>query len=193
LVTQMVSITSWLDPILNFFADKAGLPRDEHNAYVGGEIVANLVGKPTDFLAKGFLNKLIHFIAGLIAAGYGVFGKDVPTRLRRELIAFGEHELWKIADLKPEDIREIQRSLSNFIRLASAGDWAAALSQVLTTPTELAMALGLATPPAPAPAPSVVLPPPPPPAETVAPPAEQVPAEQVPAEQAPVLQEVVPA
>jgi len=184
----MVSITSWLDPILNFFADKAGLPRDEHNAYVGGEIVANLVGKPTDFLAKGFLNKLIHFIAGLIAAGYGVFGKDVPPRLRRELIAFGEHELWKIADLKPEDIREIQRSLSEFIRLASAGDWAAALSQVLTTPTELAMALGLAAPQAQAPA--TVLPPPPPPAEVVAPPAE---ATAPAAEQAPVLQEVVPA
>jgi hypothetical protein len=173
----MVSITSWLDPILNFFADKAGLPRDEHNAYVGGEIVANLVGKPTDFLAKGFLNKLIHFIAGLIAAGYGVFGKDVPPRLRRELIAFGEHELWEIVDLKPEDIQGIQSSLSNFIRLASAGDWAAALSQVLTTPTELAMSLGLVAPqaPAPQPAPLVVMPPPPPPPPPA--PAAQQPAE----------------
>jgi hypothetical protein len=191
----MVSITSWLDPILNFFADKAGLLRDEHNAYVGGEIVANLVGKPTDFLAKGFLNKLIHFVAGLIAAGYGVFGKDVPPRLRRELIAFGEHELWKIVDLKPEDIAEIQRSLSNFIRLAMAGDWTAALSQVLTTPTELAMALGLEAPqsPAPQPAPPVVMPPPPPPVEQVQAQATATEVVAPPAEHAPVLQEVVPA
>ena len=151
----MVSITSWLDPILNFFADKAGLPRDEHNAYVGGEIDANLAGIPTNLLSKGWLNKFIHFLAGVLAAGYGVFGKDVPPRLRRELIAFGEHELWRIAELRPEDIQEIKSSFDNFLNMAMSGNWSAALAQVLRTPAELFAALGLApsatvTPPPPA-------------------------------------------
>jgi hypothetical protein len=142
----MVSITSWLDPILSYFADKAGLARDEHNAYIGGEIVANLADIPADMFSKGWLNKVIHFVAGLIAGLYGVFGKDIPTRLRRELIAFAEHELWHIARLRPEEIRQIRLSINQFLTAVARGDWDTALSAILSTPEEISMALGLGTP-----------------------------------------------
>jgi len=164
----MVSLTSWLDPVLSYFADKAGLPRDEHNAYVGGEIVANLADIPTDLFSKGWLNKVIHFVAGLIAGLYGVFGRDVPSRLRRELIAFAEHELWQIAHIKPEEIPQIKLSVNQFLTAAARGDWDTALSAILSTPEEISRTLGLGAPtptpvataeavpivPAPAPAPA---------------------------------------
>lgn len=142
----MVSLTSWLDPVLSYFADKAGLPRDEHNAYVGGEIVANLADIPTDMFSKGWLNKAIHFVAGLIAGLYGVFGRDVPTRLKRELIAFAEHELWQIAHIKPDEIPKIKLSVNQFLTAAAKGDWDTALSAILSTPEEVSMALGLGAP-----------------------------------------------
>lgn len=181
----MVSLTKWLDPILSYFADKAGLPRDEHNAYVGGEIVANLADITTDMFSKGWLNKVIHFVAGLIAGLYGVFGKDVPARLRRELIAFAEHELMHIIRITPEEIQEIRQSINQFLTAVARGEWDTALSAILRAPEELSASLGLGTPtPAPvATAEAVpVVPPPLQPAPTPAP-----------AVQAPVLQEVIPA
>jgi len=163
----MVSLTSWLDPILSYFADKAGLPRDEHNAYIGGEIVANLADIPTDLLSKGWLNKVIHFAAGLIAALYG---------------AFGEHELLHLLHVNPDEMRQVKLSVDQFLSAVARGDWDTALSAILSTPEEVALALGLGTPSATpvATGESVPLVPPPPaptpaPAEAVAPPTEAAP------------------
>jgi hypothetical protein len=186
----MVSLTSWLDPILSYFADKARLPRDEHNAYIGGEIVANLADIPTDLLSKGWLNKVIHFAAGLIAALYGVFGVDVPTRLRRELISFGEHELLHLLHVKPEEIGEVKLSVDKFLTAVARGDWDTALSAILSTPEEVALALGLGTPsPAPAvTAETVPVVPPPTPSPTPALPETAAPTPET----APVPLETVP-
>lgn len=137
-----ISITSWLDPALKYFSDQSGIPVDQYSSQVGGEGIANVLEMSADFFTKGWLNRAIQGGAGLIATGYAVWGKDVPDRLRRELLAIGTHELFRVVEAKPDEVLEVRQSLTDFIASAQAGDWNSALSSVLTTPAEIQAAMG---------------------------------------------------
>jgi hypothetical protein len=139
-----VSITGWLDPALKYFADQAKIPVDQYSAQVGGEGIGNALEVAADFFTKGWLNKTIQFLAGLIADSYAVWGKDVPTRLRRELLALGTHELLRIVNPKPSELIEFRESLSSFISGLQRGDYNAALSSILRTPGEIKAMFGVA-------------------------------------------------
>ena len=156
-----ISITSWLDPALKYFSEQSGIPVDQYSAQVGGEGIANALEMSADFFTKGWLNRAIQGGAGLIASGYAVWGKDVPDRLRRELLAVGTHELLRVVEVKPDEVLEVRQSLESFISSAQAGDWNSALSSVLTTPAEIQAAMGGLVPaggPRPTPAPETPTP-----------------------------------
>jgi hypothetical protein len=154
-----VSITSWLDPVFKYFAEQSGIPLDQYSSQVGGEGIGTALEIVADFFTKGWLNKTVQVVAGLIADGYAIWGKDVPTRLRRELLALGTHELLRFVDPKPSDVIEFQRSLSVSIDAAKRGDWNAFLASVLRTPPEIQSMLGVVAPLAPpTPAPPTPLP-----------------------------------
>jgi hypothetical protein len=157
-----VSITSWLDPVFKYFAEQSGIPLDQYSSQVGGEGIGVGLEIIADFFTKGWLNKTIQAVAGLIADGYAIWGKDVPPRLRRELLALGTHELLRFVDPKPSDVIEFQRSLATFMDSMQRGDWNAAFASILRTPSEIRTMLGAVALPAPTPTP----PPPPPPAPT---------------------------
>ena len=155
-----VSITSWLDPVFKYFAEQSGIPLDQYSSQVGGEGIGVGLEIIADFFTKGWLNKTIQAVAGLIADGYAIWGKDVPTRLRRELLGLGTHELLRFVDPKPSDVIEFQRSLSVSIDAAKRGNWNAFLASILRTPSEIQAMVGVVAPPALAPPPSI------PPAQT---------------------------
>jgi hypothetical protein len=100
------------------------------------EVVSNI-------FTKGFLNKGIQFLAGLIADGYAIFGKDVSPRLRKELLAMGTHELLRIVTMTPDEVKEFQESLKMFMEAVQKGDWNSALASVLRTPSEVRAMLGM--------------------------------------------------
>lgn len=149
-----VSLTGWLDPVLKYFSEQSGIPLSDYSAQVGGEGVATALEIVADLFTKGWLNKGVQFIAGLIASSYAVWGKEVPTRLRKELLALGTHELLRIATIKPQEITEIQSSLLEFLRLVQSGRFEEAAMTVLTTPQEIQSAFRMLKAPA-APAPAV--------------------------------------
>jgi len=149
MAAREVSITGWLDPALKYFADQTRIPVDQYSSQVGGEGIGTALEMVADLFTKGWLNKGIQFLAGLIADGYAIWGKDVPTRLRRELLALGTHELLRIANPKPSDIIEVRQSIESFISAVQRGDWNAALASVLRTPSEIQAMVGAVTPPAP--------------------------------------------
>jgi len=134
-----VSLTAWLDPVMDYFAKQAGIPTDQYSAQVGGEGIATALEVVADLVTVGWLNKAVQFIAGLIASSYAIWGKDVPTRLRRELIALGTHELLRIVNPKPSEIREVQESLSRFIEGLKEGNMEKAMSAILRKPGEFMM------------------------------------------------------
>jgi len=131
-----VSLTAWLDPILDYFAKQAGIPTDQYSSQVGGEGIANALEVIADLFTVGWLNKTIQAVAGLIASCYAIWGKEVPTRLRRELIALGTHELLRFVDPKPSDIKEFQQSLTQFLEGVKEGNIDKAMRAVLRSPEE---------------------------------------------------------
>jgi len=149
-----ISLTSWLDPINKYFADKAGIPVAEYSAYTGGELIGNILEVITDFFAKPWTSRVVQGIAGLIAVLYGVFGADVPTRLRRELISLGEHELLRLIHMTPDELREAQEQISRFARSLQVGDVEGALSAAFRTPTEIVSAFTATPTPPPSPPPT---------------------------------------
>jgi hypothetical protein len=165
MVMAEVSITGWLDPVFKYFAEQSGIPLEQYSSQVGGEGIGTALEVVADFFTKGWLNKTIQAVAGLIADGYAIWGKDVPTRLRRELLALGTHELLRFVDPKPSDVIEFQRSLSTFIDSVHRGDWNAALASVLRTPSEIQTMVGAVALPVLPPAPTPAAPPPPAPTE----------------------------
>jgi hypothetical protein len=165
--TNEFSITGWLDPALKYFAEQAKIPVDQYSAQVGGEGIGNALEFIANLFTKGWLNKGIQFATGLIADGYAVWGKDVPVRLRRELLALGTHELLRIVNITPEEAVQFRESLDSFISAVQRGDWNAALASILKSPAELKAMFGLTekvTPP-PAPASQTPMPTPTPSAE----------------------------
>ena len=132
-----VSLTKWLDPAFEYFARESGIPTDYLVAQQGGEGIGTALEIIADYFTKGWLNKGIQFAAGLIANSYAVWGKDVPDRLRRELLAMGTHELLRILTISPTEAADFQRSFAAFMSAVQRGDWNTAAATVLKTPTEV--------------------------------------------------------
>jgi hypothetical protein len=163
------NITGWLDPLFKYFAEQSKLPVEDISANQGGEAIGVAMEVVSNIFTKGFLNKGIQFLAGLIADGYAIFGKDVSPRLRKELLAMGTHELLRIATMTPDEVKEFQESLKSFMEAVQKGDWNSALASVLRTPSEVKSMLGMGSQVETMP--SQV----PPPASAEVPPAEQSP------------------
>jgi len=131
-----LSLTGWLDPALKYFADQAGISVEDYSSRVGGEGIGTAIEVLADLFSKGWLNKVIQVVAGLMASGYGTFGKDVPSRLRKELITLGTHELLRFVDPKPSELIEFRRSIDDFIDALRRGDMEGMKAAVFRSPSE---------------------------------------------------------
>jgi len=137
----MASLTSWLDGFLGYFANQAGLPVDEYTSMTAGEGIATGIETVTDFFLKGIINKLVQGIAGIALGSYGIWGNG-SKRLKRELIAIGNHLMFRLLDPSPQEIVELRESLEKIIDAIQKGDLAKLADATLRTPDELKMALG---------------------------------------------------
>jgi len=163
----MVSLTGWLDSLMEGPARVAGLAREELSSALGGEFGGRALEVLSDLFSKGWLSVVINAVAGGIALGYAIYGKDVSPRLRRELIEVGSHLASKA--LEVVKFAEFKASLEAFAKYLSAGDIDGALSVILKSPAEVMATVVGVTPTPPAPISYTVTPPPPAPAPAPAP------------------------
>ncbi|MHA1506314.1 MAG: hypothetical protein ACTSR0_03895 [Candidatus Asgardarchaeia archaeon] len=132
-----MALTNWLDSALGVFARQAGIPVEEYSAYVGGEAIGNGLEIITDIFTKGWFNKTVQFLTGLIGTTYAIYGKGVSPRLRKELLAIGTHELLRIFDPKPSDLIELRNSIDQLVAGIKNKDWNAILNSMLRSPAEI--------------------------------------------------------
>jgi len=132
-----ISLTSWLDPALEYFAKQAGIPVDQYSAQVGGEGIGTAFEVLADLFTKGWLNKGLQAATGILADLYAIFGTDVPVRLRRELLAIGTHELLRVVDMKPSDAIELADSIREAVEAIRRGDFAGFIASGLRRPAEV--------------------------------------------------------
>jgi len=157
------TLTGWLDPVFDYFAKQADIPTADYTAVAGAEGIGASIEFITDLFTKGLLNKAINFLVGITSAGYGIWGKPTPQRLRRELITLGQHALTRVVDMKPSDALELRQSLDTLVEGLRLGDTSRVAEALLRSPEELRQmlsALGAPVSPAPPEMPSVPLAPP---------------------------------
>jgi len=163
----LVTLTSWLDGLMAEASRRTGIPREQLSAHVGGELIGTVLEVVGGLFSKGWLRVVVDAVAGGIALGYGVYGRDVPERLRREMIQLGSHLAFRALELVK--FSEFWSSLQATADAIKRGDVNAALASILKTPTEvMAATVGLAPTPPPAPAPTYAVTPPPTPPPTPA-------------------------
>lgn len=136
----MNSLTSWLDGFLGYFAREAGLPTEDYTSMTAGEGIATGIETVTDFFLKGIVNKLIQGLSGIALGTYAIWGNASP-RLKKELIAIGNHLMFRLLDPSPQDIIELRESLEKVIDAIQQGNLSKLADAVLRTPDELKMAL----------------------------------------------------
>lgn len=157
------TLTGWLDPVFDYFAKQADIPTADYTAVAGAEGIGASIEFITDLFTKGLLNKAINFLVGITSAGYGIWGKPTPQRLRRELITLGQHALTRVVDMKPSDALELRQSIDTLVEGLRLGDTSRVAEALLRSPEELRQmlsALGAPVSPAPPELPSAPMAPP---------------------------------
>lgn len=132
-----LSLTRWVEPALEYFARESGIPVDDLAATQGGETIGTGLEVACDFFTKGWFNKAVQGLTGIIANSYAVWGKGVSSRLRKELLALGTHELLRILDPAPSEIFTIRSSMDESVAAIQRGDITGFLNSILRSPFEM--------------------------------------------------------
>jgi hypothetical protein len=136
------TLTSWLDPALEYFAKQAEIPTADYAAMAGGLGIGAGTSLLLDLFTKGLLNKGLNFAIGATVTSLGIWGKLTPTRLRKELIPWGLFNLLQVLDMKPSDALELRESVDKLVEGLKLGDTGKVAEALLRTPEELRQMLG---------------------------------------------------
>jgi hypothetical protein len=136
------TLTSWLDPALEYFAKQAEIPTADYAAMAGGLGIGAGTSLLLDLFTKGLLNKGLNFAIGATVTSLGIWGKLTPTRLRKELIPWGLFNLLQVLDMKPSDALELRESVDKLVEGLKLGDTSKVAEALLRTPKELRQMLG---------------------------------------------------
>lgn len=142
-----LSLTKWLDPVFDYFARESGIPVEQYAAIAGGEGIATAEEVVLDLVATGLLGKIIQFVTGLGCTLGGIYIKDLPRRLKQELIVWGQHSLTRVVDPKPSDILELRANIDKLVAGLKLGDVSRITDAFLRSPEELKRMLAALTGP----------------------------------------------
>jgi len=118
-----ISLSEWLDPVIREVSEKVGIPTEDASTRIVGEGIGSASEYVLDVFTRGWLNKLIQAVIGLVCTGVSFSPDvDISTRFRKELLTIGMHELLRVVDPKPSDIRELKASIEEFKSAVEKGD-----------------------------------------------------------------------
>ena len=141
-----LSLTQWLDPIFNYFANQSGIPVDQYSAVAGGQGIGTTEEVIVDLFFTGLTGKIIQFVTGLATTLGAIFGQNIPLRLRRELITWGQHSLTRVIDPKPSDYVEVRNNINSLVSGLQLGNAGSITSAFIRSPTELQAMIAAFTP-----------------------------------------------
>ena len=117
-----LSLTWWLDPVLGFFAEQAGLDTEDYVSQTGGEGLAVAIEFIADLFLQTLPSKLVQAGVGAAIGSYAIWGPGVNTRLKKELIAIANHMEFRLLDPKPSDMVEIRKNIDDLFNASKLGD-----------------------------------------------------------------------
>jgi len=135
------TLTSWLDPVFEYFAREAGISTEEYSSIAGSQGIGASVEILSDLFLQPLTAKVGQGIAGLATLCYGIWGKPPSKRLQKELIVLGNHMLTRIIDPKPSDIIAVRQNIDQLVEGIKAKDMAKITGALLRSPAELGQML----------------------------------------------------
>ena len=135
------TLTSWMDPIFEYFAREAGISTEEYSSIAGSQGIGASIEVLSDLFLTPLAAKLAQGIAGLASVAYGVWGKPPSKRLQKELIVLGNQMLTRIIDPKPSDIIALRQNIDQLVEGIKTKDMAKITGALLRSPAELGQML----------------------------------------------------
>ena len=133
-----MQLTAWLDEFMRPLAEASGIPASELSIMFFGEGIGNLTEIIADWTTKGWFNRVVQGLVGLITCGYAIWGKGVDPRLRRELIEWGSHSASRALIINPRELPKLVRSVEESVDAALTGDVDAFINSIVRSPDEIA-------------------------------------------------------
>ena len=151
---ERISLSEWLDPVIREASEKVGIPTEDASSRIVGEGIGSASEYVLDVFTRGWLNKLIQAVIGLVCTGVSFAPDvDISTRFRKELLTIGMHELLRVVDPKPSDIRELKASIEEFKSAIERGDVVRAILSGVRPMTEWEAVTRMVGTPTPTPTP----------------------------------------
>ena len=139
-----LSLTSWLDGVVGWFADQAGIDKGDYVSQTAGEGIASGIELVCDLFTKGLLNTFLQVGIGAGLGAYAIWGNPNP-RLRKELITIANHLEMRVIDQNPQSILSLRESLDgviNGLKLGGKAGMEKVLDSLLVSLDEMKDGLG---------------------------------------------------
>lgn len=133
------SITSWLDPILGFFADLggySGVEKEIYKAEAGAEWLATLMEMGIDWISEGLVNRGLKALGAVATGLAGLLNKDLHPRLRKELTTIANHLTTRAVIISPR-IKLASDRDRQLINALAKGDFQSAMKYAFRSPQEI--------------------------------------------------------
>lgn len=115
--------TAMLDPVVKGWAEEAGMATEQLSTIVGGNVIGGLVGVPLDMFLTQLGSKLASLGIGAAGLLFGTYSLKGKGRVQTDTMQIGMRILTEFLDPSPDDIKALQRQISNFIDGLIHGRW----------------------------------------------------------------------
>lgn len=131
-----LSPTAMLDPLVHGWASEAGIPTEELSGILGGDIIGGLIGVPMDMFLTQLGSKLASFFLGGAGLLFGTYTLKNQGRVQLDAMRISSRIMTEILDPSPQQIKEIQKNISDLIDGFVEGRWDKAIYSVVRNPRE---------------------------------------------------------
>lgn len=131
-----LSPTTMLDPVVDGWAKEAGIPTAELSGILGGDIIGGLIGVPMDMFLTQLGSKIASGAVGIAGLLFGTYTLKGQGRMQLDVMRIFSRITTEILDPSPQQIKEIQKNISDFVDGIFEGRWDKAVYAIVRNPRE---------------------------------------------------------
>jgi len=133
-----LGVTSMLDPMVEGWAKEAGMETGQLASMMGSNILSGVVKIPMDMFLTELGGKLASGLMGLVSLLLGTYTLKGQGRLQLDSMQFGSRMVTEILDPTPQQMRDIQRNVGDFVDGWIQGRWDKVAYSIIRNPREMA-------------------------------------------------------
>ena len=131
-----LSVTSILDPLVEGWAREAGIATKELSGILGTDIAGGIIGLPLDMFLTQLGSKIASLFIGAAGLLFGTYSMKGQGRMQLDVMGISSRVMTEVLDPSPQQIKEIQRNISDLIDGAVAGRWDKVAYAIVRNPRE---------------------------------------------------------